>query len=147
MTLRTYLASQLERRVHTLAPILAFLLVRPVFAQHQTTRFTAVVDVNVVDVEQGAVLPPQTILIEQNRIAWLGPTGQQRLPAGTTIIRAPGEYAIPGLWDMHIHLTSGESGTTHPTVAGSKLDRVADYYRDVLLSAGVTGVRDMGGDL
>jgi imidazolonepropionase-like amidohydrolase len=116
------------------------------FGQTQGAGRTALVDLNLVDVARGEVQPHSTILIEQNRIVWVGPTSAQRLPAGTTIIRAAGQYAIPGLWDMHIHLTNRE-WAQHAELSESVRRRVAAYYRAVLLSAGVTGIRDMGGDL
>jgi imidazolonepropionase-like amidohydrolase len=50
-------------------------------------------------------------------------------PAGTRIVDGTGKYLIPGLWDMHVHLS----------MAGREA-------LPVLLAHGVTAVRDMGGN-
>jgi imidazolonepropionase-like amidohydrolase len=53
------------------------------------------------------------------------------------IIEARGKYLIPGLWDMHVH------------IAGISADPKwsKNVILPLLIAQGVTGVRDMGGDL
>src|SRR5215469_167629 len=50
------------------------------------------------------------------------------IPQGARIVNGRGKFLIPGLWDMHVHLWSGEA-------------QLARY-----LAYGVTGVEDMGSD-
>jgi len=83
-------------------------------------------DVSIVDPVTDSVGPPQTIVIRSGRIDSLGVAA----PRGARVIEGRGRYLIPGLWDMHVHLTqSGEASL------------------GVLVAHGVTGVRDQGGDL
>jgi hypothetical protein len=89
----------------------------------------ALTHVNVVDVENGGVRTDQTVLIRGGRIAWTGPAAQARVPSGARVVDATGRYAIPGLWDMHVH-TSREGRALH--------------FWPQFLAYGVTGVREMG---
>jgi imidazolonepropionase-like amidohydrolase len=86
----------------------------------------AIEHVNVVDVETGTVLPDRTVLIVGERVARVGRSREVTLDAHMPREDGRGRYLIPGLWDMHVHL--------------AKADLPA------LLAAGVTGVRDMGGN-
>lgn len=64
--------------------------------------------VNVVDVESGHVLPDQTVLIAGNRVQAVGPSTRVCVPSGAQLVDARGKYLIPGLWNMHVHLTMHE---------------------------------------
>jgi imidazolonepropionase-like amidohydrolase len=90
----------------------------------------ALINTTVVDVETGALLLNQTVLIAGNRITQIGPSAQLRLPSGAQVVEASGKYLIPGLWDAHVHLSvAGESALP------------------LFVAHGVTGVRDMGSRL
>lgn len=89
----------------------------------------ALTHVTVVDVQSGALRADQTVLVRGSRIAWVGPAGEARIPSGTRTVDATGRYAIPGLWDMHVH-TSREGRAAH--------------FWPQFLAYGVTGVREMG---
>lgn len=89
----------------------------------------ALTHVTVVDVESGALRADQTVLVRGSRIAWAGPAGEARVPAGARVVDATGRYVIPGLWDMHVH-TSREGRAQH--------------FWPQFLAYGVTGVREMG---
>lgn len=93
------------------------------------TDALALTHVTVVDVESGALRPDQTVVVRDGRIAWTGPAAQARVPAGARVVDATGRYAIPGLWDMHVH-TSREGRALH--------------FWPQFLAYGVTGVREMG---
>jgi hypothetical protein len=84
-------------------------------------------NVTVIDVTTGSELSRRSILIHDNKIAAVG--SDVRAPAGAEIISGAGKYAIPGLWDMHVHLWYKE------------------HLFPMYLAYGVTGVRDMGSDL
>jgi imidazolonepropionase-like amidohydrolase len=87
----------------------------------------AIINVHVIDVEAGEVLPGRTVLIAGDRIASVEPA-TITVPRGARLLDGAGRYLIPGLWDMHVHLTHG-----------SELE-LAQFVRH-----GVVGVRDMGG--
>lgn len=85
--------------------------------------------VTVVDPTPGAPSRPnQTILIINGRIVSVGPPESVRGSAGAPVVDARGKFAIPGLWDMHVHFMN-----TGPSALS------------LLLAHGVTSVREMGG--
>ena len=84
-------------------------------------------NVNVVDVERGAIRPGLFVTIEGTRIIAVG-RSKPAASAGVTRIDGTGKYLIPGLWDMHVHAVT---------------PYVGDYFLPLLLANGVTGVRDM----
>jgi imidazolonepropionase-like amidohydrolase len=71
-----------------------------------------------------------TIVIANRRIEAIGPADSLALARGDSVIDASGLWAIPGLFDAHVHLT-----------------KAGPEALPVLVSLGVTTVRDMGGDL
>lgn len=85
-------------------------------------------DVTIVDVETGALSPGQSVLLEESRIAAIGPdvTAAEDIPR----VDGAGGYLIPGLWDSHVHIFSSP---TEP-----------DTALPLYLINGITGVRDMG---
>jgi imidazolonepropionase-like amidohydrolase len=86
----------------------------------------AIVNANLFDADTGKSVPGTTVIIEGNRIKAVGKDGQVKVPAGAERIDARGRALLPGLADMHVHLSAGE-GVQH-------------------LAAGVTSVRDLAND-
>jgi imidazolonepropionase-like amidohydrolase len=83
----------------------------------------AIVNVAVIDATGSAVQHHKTVLVAGDRIDAIV-DAKAPLPKESRIIRGDGKFLIPGLWDMHVHLTERDL--------------------PVLVSYGVTGVRDMG---
>ena len=54
--------------------------------------------------EDGLVLRDQTVIVEGDRIAAIGPRADRAVPDEARRIEAEGRYLIPGLADMHVHL-------------------------------------------
>lgn len=90
---------------------------------------TAFVDVAVVDVVSGVSRPGQTVLVQDGAITRVDQAALVRVPRGARRIDGRGKTLIPGLWDMHTHLAE-----------------LGDCTLPVLVTYGVTDVRDMGGD-
>lgn len=86
----------------------------------------AIVNANLFDADTGKSVPGTTVLIEGNRIEAVGKDGRVKIPAGAERIDARGRALLPGLADMHVHMSDGE-GVQH-------------------LAAGVTTVRDLAND-
>ena len=107
-----------------------FLVVSPSSAQ------VAITHVTVIDAS-GRALPEQTIVIEKSRIAAVGPVALVKVPNHAQIIDGSGKFLIPGLWDMHVHL----AGVSADPAWSKKV------LLSLLLANGITGMRDMGGDL
>ncbi len=90
--------------------------------------------VNVVDVETATILANQDVVIEGGRIREVRAAGAR---INARAIDARGQYLIPGLWDMHVHLEA----FTAPE------DRKLDprrWHAPLSISYGVLGLRDMG---
>lgn len=121
-----------------LARAAALLLLASLSAAAQTPP-TAIVNVNIIDVVRGQVIPSQTVLLENGRIAALGPN--LAIPASARRIPGDGRYLIPGLWDMHVHLRSDQAKPQ------ARLVEANAGLLDLFLPNGVTGIREMGGDL
>src|SRR5688572_24734420 len=84
-----------------------------------------VVDVSAVDAA-GALRHDQTVVIRGGRVTAVGAAGAVKIPSGARVIDATGKYLIPGLWDMHVHLSPA-----------------TELALPALVANGVTGVRDM----
>jgi hypothetical protein len=108
------------RLVPKLLPLAALLLSACI---HSRPPLLAITHVSVIDVQSGAITPDQTVLIGDRRILRVDATK----PVHAHIIDGTGHYVIPGLWDMHVHMEAADLRA--------------------FLAFGITGVRDMGGDL
>ncbi|MFM8875569.1 MAG: amidohydrolase family protein [Anaerolineae bacterium] len=86
----------------------------------------AITDVTVVDVEKGALIPNQTVLIMNNRVDKIGLQGEMPIPSDAQVVNGHGLYLIPGLVDAHVHYFD------------------APITGRVLIANGVLLVRDMG---
>jgi hypothetical protein len=78
--------------------------------ESNTTGNVAIVNVNIIEVEDGTVLENRTIIIKDNYITEIGPSNKLKHQKQVRIINGKGKYIIPGLWDMHAH-TSSETNT------------------------------------
>ncbi len=65
---------------------------------------TSIVNVHVVDVENGVIVPNQDVVINEGKIELIQNTGTTPLPSGETI-DGTGKYLSPGLADAHVHVT------------------------------------------
>jgi imidazolonepropionase-like amidohydrolase len=110
---------------------------------------TALVGGTVVAIDGGAPLADATVLIDGERIVQIGPAAKVLIPGGAKVISMRGQWLIPGLMNMHVHL-----GLKLPGAAGDSLQtetdtqevlRMAGNARLSLLS-GVTTVRLVGED-
>ena len=96
----------------------------------------AIAHVTLIDATGAAPQTDMTVFLADERIAAVGPSKSFSVPRGTKTLDATGKFLIPGLVDMHVHLT----GASEPT--GSR-----EFILPLLLANGITTVRDMGGDL
>lgn len=89
-------------------------------------RTVAFVHANVVPMDSPQILPDETVLVRDGRIARVGPATDIDT-VGAQVIDARGLYLMPGLADMHVHLLEGAA------------------YFPLFLANGVTTVRNMAG--
>ncbi len=102
-------ARRLGRPLHALL-VAAMLLVLPGAAAGQGSvadagSILAIVGVNVIPMTGSQlVLPDQTVIVREGRVATIGPRGQTAIPPTAVRVDAAGRYLLPGLADMHVHL-------------------------------------------
>jgi Amidohydrolase family len=85
----------------------------------------AITNARLFDSEKKTMRDGVTVVVVGDKITAVGGR-TTKVPAGAQVIDAQGKVLIPGLWDMHVHLSDG--------------DGVLD------LAMGVTTVRDLGND-
>jgi imidazolonepropionase-like amidohydrolase len=90
-------------------------------------RPVAFKNANLFDSETGEVRPHSTVIVAGNRITSVGADGALAIPREAEVIDVAGKTLMPGLWDMHVHL-SDDDGLQH-------------------MAAGVTTVRDLANDI
>ena len=71
-----------------------------------------------------------TVIIDGDQIVQIRKSRNEQFSPSDKIITGSGKFLIPGLWDMHVHLSYYGETAFHKTVAH-----------------GVLGVRDCGGKL
>ena len=89
----------------------------------------AITHASVINVRSGEISADQTVLIDNARITYVGPTAGAPSVRGALVIDGTGKFLIPGLWDMHIH---------------SFTYVFSDFAGPLMIANGVTGARDMG---
>ena len=136
------------RRVSGWALLSAVVLFLAGCAQKEPVReVLALTNARVVDGNAGPVLDGVTILIEDGRITLIGPTAAVTLPAESRHLDLTGQVVMPGLVDMHYHVTTG--AMRYRRDSAGRLDstydrRVAERLLRVALAHGITTIRDPG---
>jgi predicted amidohydrolase len=95
--------------------------------RHNRGAVLVIKDVTVID-GTGSTKRDQTVVVEGSRIAAITPSTKAQPWREARVIDSRGRFLIPGLWDMHVHLSYTK---------GSALG--------LLLANGVTAIRDCGG--
>ncbi len=90
-------------------------------------RPLAITHARVFDPGTLAVEEDQTVLVTKGRITAVGPSAKVAVPPGARTLDAQGRFLMPGLWDMHAHLSSGADGP-------------------LAIASGVTTVRDLANE-
>ncbi len=108
-------------------------------AQSSTSSSPTLVigDVTVIDVRGGGAQPHRTVVVRDGNIEGVYEATSFRAGSGSTAhIDGKGKFLIPGLWDMHVHM-----------VFGDWFPRGKEVTLPLFVANGITGVRDMGGEL
>ncbi|MDQ2989597.1 MAG: amidohydrolase family protein [Pseudomonadota bacterium] len=93
--------------------------------QHKLDGLTVVRNARVFDSDKAVLGPPSDVYVQRGRISAILPAGSP-VRGAVNEIDAAGRVMLPGLFDMHGHVSRWEGGLN--------------------LAAGVTSVRDMGND-
>jgi len=95
------------------------------------TTVTAFVGVSVIPMDAEHTLKDQTVIVVDDRIAAIGPTGSTGILEEATLIDGSGKWLVPGLGEMHAHVPPDHDAA----------ERVLFLY----LSQGITTARGMLG--
>ena len=107
-----------------------------VFGQSTPPATITITHVTVINPGTSSVQSDRTVVITGDRITSVSDASKTQPPKNARVIDATGQYLIPGLWDMHVHSAFGD------WFPGGR-----DIILPLFITNGVTGVRDMGGDV
>jgi len=93
---------------------------------------TAIINVNIVPMDEDIVIPDQTVVIENGLISTIGNVDKVPVPENAEVVDGTDRYLMPGLAEMHGHI---------PATASKDLTRVLTLFA----ANGVTIVRGMIG--
>ena len=101
---------------------------------------------HLIDTQNGKVLDDQTLVIQGDKITAVGPSASTTVPNGAQRIELGNATVLPGLIDVHVHLTAnandeGYNGLT-VTPAREGINGVANAKKT--LEAGFTSARNVG---
>lgn len=136
-------------------PALLLLMALETAVEPQSNRIV-IVGATIIDGTDRAPIRDGAIIIENGRIAAIGPRG--RVPSRSVTLDAKGKWIIPGLIDAHVHFFQSAGIYTRPDVVDLRKQRPytqeLEWIRDRLpmtfsryLASGVTGVVDVGGPM
>jgi imidazolonepropionase-like amidohydrolase len=108
-----------------------------IIATSASAQSIALTNVRIVDGNGGMPVEHGTIVIDGRKIVAIGSTLNTSIPADARSIDEGGRTALPGLADMHVHLTGGWDGVSADMLGYQR-------YMNALLYAGVTTVLDTG---
>ena len=100
------------------------------------SRTLVLAHVNLIDATGTPVQPDMAVVIAGQHIVEIGKSSNVKIPHDAEVVDASGKYLIPGLWDMHVH-----------EIFGDWLPEDEKVIPLLFVANGITGVRDMGGDL
>ena len=86
--------------------------------------------VRVLDFDEGGFGRETSLYIEQGRVRWVGSERRHQLAPRTVIVDGGGRFAVPGLFDLHVHSEAGWANR--------------DLFQEAFLAYGITSVRDTG---
>ena len=116
------------------------------FAQAPTTGRTLVRAGHLLDVHSGKLLDAQTIVVQGETIQSIAPTASVAAQAGDTVVDLGSETVLPGLIDVHTHITSNPEFDPYKelinTDAKEAINGVVNARTTLL--AGFTTIRNVG---
>jgi imidazolonepropionase-like amidohydrolase len=90
--------------IQALAQLLAFALQAAPASGAPPPETLAIEHVSVLTMADAQVLPDQTVVVRDGRIAALGPAAAASVPEDARHIDGHGKFLMPGLADMHVHV-------------------------------------------
>ena len=89
-----------------------------------------------IDVTGGPAQAHRTVIVRDGKIEEICSSAGAGRETPGVLVDGRGKFLIPGLWDMHVHM-----------VFGDWFPRGKEVTLPLFIANGITGVRDMGGEL
>ncbi|MDH4053895.1 MAG: amidohydrolase family protein [Gammaproteobacteria bacterium] len=115
-----------------ISKLITTVLVCLIAAARAGAETTVFVNVNIVPMNTDEVVAQQSLVVIDGRIAQLGHVDAVPVPKGARVVDGTDRYLMPGLAEMHAHVTS-----TDP----AQIDRLASLF----VANGITTIRGMLG--
>jgi imidazolonepropionase-like amidohydrolase len=97
------------------------------------------------DVKSGKLLSNQTVVIEDEKIVSVGPAAEVKSAPGDTVLDLPQSTVLPGLIDVHTHLTfDPKFGYDQLGISIPREALIGARNARITLEAGFTTVRNVG---
>ncbi|SRR5579871_3257932 len=125
-------------RIHLFLIVLSSVCLTTSSCSQVKDQEVRIADVTVIDVKGGPQQAHQCVIVKNDHIVDVAsadkcPRGQH---GDAVHVDGKGKFLIPGLWDMHVHM-----------VFGDWFPRGKEVTLPLFIANGITGVRDMGGEL
>ncbi|HEY9261942.1 amidohydrolase family protein [Chitinophaga sp.] len=92
--------------------------------------------VRIIDIKTGKITAHQAIAVRNDSIIQIMDNQQAKQYKATQTVDASGKYAMPGLWDMHMHFGGGDT-----------LSEENKNFLPLYLANGITTIRDCSADI
>lgn len=116
----------------------------------QDTETVLFSNVRIFDSDAARLSLPSDVLIKDGLIVAINPTGTDAPTNGVYVIEGNGRILLPGLIDVHVHLTFGSLSAGELFNKDLKPERVlalSSVQAEEMLLRGFTSVRDVGGPI
>lgn len=130
-----------------LASLVGAALLQPAAAATQEAQSTLFTNVRVFDGSSAFLFGPTNVLVEGNTIARIG---EGVTAPGARVIDGTGRTLMPGLIDVHVHLTFGSltmETLMDPGLNPERVIQLSAQGAEAMLLRGFTAVRDVGGPI
>ena len=92
----------------------------------------------------GAAVHEGTVVIQENKISKILPAGSSDWPGGARVIDVGGKTVMPGLIDLHTHLTKSEEDEYVDTISDAASTLIGVDKLRYFIESGITSIRDVG---
>jgi imidazolonepropionase-like amidohydrolase len=110
-----------------------------------SSRYLVLKNFTLIDGNGGTPLQNAALVAEEGRITWVGPSAQLTVPAGAAAQDLAGKFVMPGIIDLHVHVSNSDGLVQDPRRFFTRAAAEADLK--LFASYGVTSVVSLGTDM
>jgi imidazolonepropionase-like amidohydrolase len=97
-----------------------------------------------IDGRGGPAVSDAALIATDGRITWVGPAAELKAPAGASVQNLTGKFVMPGMIDLHTHVSNSDVETQDPVRFFTREGVTRDLQ--LYASYGVTSVVSQGTD-